>query len=292
MRRQEASHLQLRALVARDIEQEGSLASLDAVIGDPSSRECIRSRIAAAPFEEHPFPYLVVDDLLPRPLYDALIKGLPPVELFNDHPPNRQQLTVPFTMAPAYARRIWSHLVDVVVPAMVMPALLERFGAAMDRWVREQFPEAGVGLDGLKVVPSDGRILLRTRGYVIPPHRDPKWGFVTCILYLARRGDSPSWGTQLYEIEGDRDARGTLPHWIAGQGSRMVKDVEFIPNRALVFMNSTGAHGATIPADAPEGLERYIYQFRLGPNTDSKARLTNSLPAERRDFWAARATDE
>jgi hypothetical protein len=285
----DARQQQLRAMSVREIELEGQLPSLDAITSDHGAAPHIRRRVSAAEFSEQPFPHLVVDDLLPRPLYDALVAGLPPVEMFNDNAANRQQLTVPFRLAPTYCRRVWNHMVDVVVPSMLMPALFERFSGVMDRWVREQFPAAGVGIDGLKVVPSDGRILLRTRGYVIPPHRDPKWGFVTCILYLARRGDSPAWGTQLYEVDGDSDARGALPHWIDGRACRQFRDVEFVPNRALVFMNSTGAHGATIPNDAPAGLERYIYQFRLGPNGEGKTRLLNSLSGERRDFWAARA---
>ena len=49
----------------------------------------------------------------------------------------------------------------------------------------------------------------------------------------------------LNEVEGDEEARGALPHWIQGRECRQVKDVPFVGNRALVFLNSVGAHGAS-----------------------------------------------
>lgn len=183
---------QLRALVQRDIELEDRSTVLKRTIDDPSAAEHISRQIAEAVFETHPFPHLIVDHVLPQALYDALVTGLPPAEMFNDHLPNKRQLKVPFALAPAYTRRIWKHMVFTVVPTMLIPPLVERFASAIDTWVREQFPAAGTGVAALNMAPSDGRILLRTRGYVIPPHRDPKWGFVTCILYLARKGDSES----------------------------------------------------------------------------------------------------
>ena len=69
-----------------------------------------------------------------------------------------------------------------------------------------------------------------------------------------------------------------------------MEDVKFRPNRLLVFLNSAGAHGAYIPADAqPETLERYIYQFRVGPTVDAIAKLRSMLPEERQPLWTGKA---
>jgi hypothetical protein len=283
---------QLRALIRRDIELEHRRDALERAIADPSAAAHISRQIAEAVFETHPFPHLIVDHVLPQALYDALVTGLPPAEMFNEQLPNKGSLKVPFALAPAYTRRIWNHVVQDVVPTMLMPPLVDRFAPVIDAWVREQFPGAGIEAAALDMKSSNGRVLLRTRGYVIPPHRDPKWGFVTCILYLARRGDSERWGTQLYEVEGDGEARGAPPHWIdSSLQCRQVKDVTFVPNRMLTFLNSVGAHGATIPEDAPAGLERYIYQFRIGPNKASIVSLMTSLPDDRRALWAGKLTD-
>jgi hypothetical protein len=68
--------------------------------------------------------------------------------------------------------------------------------------------------------------------------------------------------------------------------------VAFKRNRALIFLNSVGAHGASIPHDAePANLERYAYQFRIGPDADSIASLIEGLPADRRAAWMGKITD-
>jgi hypothetical protein len=54
----------------------------------------------------------------------------------------------------------------------------------------------------------------------------------------------------------------------------------------LAFLNSWGAHGASIPADAkPATLTRYVYQFRLGPDTTTIKRLLALMPPDRRERW-------
>ena len=134
--------------------------------------------------------------------------------------------------------------------------------------------------------------MLRRRGYRIRPHRDPKWSFITCILYLARPGDDEAWGTQLYSVESDDEAKNASPHWISDSRCRLVEDVKFRPNRLLVFLNSFGAHGAHIPDDAkPADLERYIYQFRVGPTSEAIAMLKSMLPEERQPLWEGKAAD-
>ena len=290
--RLEIKESQLRAISRRDIELETAEASLASVMCDAEVSAHVNRQVAGALINDDPLPHAVIDRLLPDALYDALIRGLPPVELFNDRLPNKRQLAVPFKLAPAYARRVWDYMARTVVERMLTPAIIDKFKPAVADWVSRSFPTLGESpLDRIRMHASDGRILLRTRGYVIPPHRDPKWGFLTCLLYLARPGDSDSWGTQLYAVEGDEEARGTAPNWIDSRRCRQVSDVTFLPNRALVFLNSKGAHGARIPDDAPESLERYAYQFRIGPHSEATPGIVETLPPERRPFWEGRPTD-
>jgi hypothetical protein len=284
---------QLRAITRRDIELQDEVGSLASVMCDVDIHAHITRQIKSAALSHFPFPHAVVDNVLPDALYQALIRGLPPVELFNDRSPNERQLAVPFKIAPAYTRRVWTYMARTVVEQILTPALLHTFKPVLNAWMSQNFP--ALGNDAVDRVPmhaSDGRILLRTRGYVIPPHRDPKWGFVTCLLYLARPGDKESWGTQLYTVDDDAEARGTTPHWIDPARCHQVSDVAFVPNRAFVFLNSVGAHGARIPDDEREGLERYAYQFRIGPHAKSSiGELIENLPADRRAFWQGRKTD-
>ena len=234
---------------------------------------------------------MVVDDVLPRAIFDALVQGLPPAPLFADRPVNHQHMKPPFKLAPRYSRRIWGFMTDLIVAEHIKPAVLERFRQPLTAWLQRGFPSVGADpLSSLEMTTSDGRLLLRRRGYRIPPHRDPKWGFITCLLYLPRPGDDERWGTQLYTVEGDEEARGAKPHWIGDEQCTPVADVTFRANRMLVFLNSVGAHGAHIPDDAePADLERYAYQFRIGPNAPSIANLMSRLPEDRKALWAGKA---
>jgi hypothetical protein len=93
-------------------------------------------------------------------------------------------------------------------------------------------------------------------------------------------------------VDGDTEAVNVAPHWIRAEHCRLAKEIPFRPNTALAFMNSRGAHGARIPADAePPDLERYIYQFRIGPSSDSIRRLQAMLSKDRREMWSGKAVD-
>ena len=167
--------------------------------------------------------------------------------------------------------------------------VFEGSAGQIDEWIATNWPS--LPPESVELHGTSGRIMFRRRGYRILPHRDPKWSFLTCILYLARRGDDESWGTQLYAVDEDREATSAAPYWIDEQHCRLVEDVAFRPNRLLVFLNSVGAHGASIPADAqPANLERYIYQFRVGPTPDAIAMLKSMLPEERRPLWTGKAS--
>jgi hypothetical protein len=283
----------LRAVYLRDIELAPALDAVGAVLDANAVQRHVERAVDAATLHDHPFPYLVLTHLFPQSFYDAVVAGIPPVELF-DGIENKQRLVVPFEMAPAYSRRVWTFLLDTVIERTLGPALIRRFEEPLGAWLATTWPDVDERdpLSALRLHCTDGRILLRRRGYVILPHRDPKWGFLTCLLYLARPGDSPEWGTQLYEVEADREAPTVAPEWIRPERCRLAKDVPFRANSALVFLNSRGAHGARIPADAePPNLERFIYQFRIGPTAQTIRQLMAAVPDDRRMMWSGKVAD-
>ena len=283
-----AREQELRIILERNTMLEPYLERLGKVIRKKAMPERILASIDKAPLQLDPCPYVVIDDLLPESMYDALVRGIPPAELFPSKAAGKLQLAVPFQLAPVYSQRAWSHLVTDLIPNLIAPRIIEKFRVQIDEWIRLNWPT----LDprSVELHASGGRIMLRRRGYVIRPHRDPKWSFLTCILYVARPGDNEAWGTQLYAVDADEEAKNAAPYWIDEKRCRLADDVKFLPNRLLVFLNSVGAHGAHIPEDAqPENLERYIYQFRVGPNLDAIAMLKSMLPEERQSFWAGKA---
>ena len=283
-----ARERELRRILEHNSQYEPHLERLGKLMRKKLTPDRIAAAIDRADLRLDPCPYTVIDGLLPDELYGALLHGLPPVELFVDKPATKQQLAVPFDLAPTYSQRVWTHLVNELIPNAIAPRLIEKFRVQIDQWISLNWPQLdprSVELHG-----SGGRIMLRRRGYRIRPHRDPKWSFITCILYLARPGDDEAWGTQIYAVNDDEEAKNAAPYWISEKQCRLVEDVKFKPNRLLVFLNSVGAHGASIPDDAlPESLERYIYQFRLGPTVEAIAMLKSMLPEERQALWAGKA---
>lgn len=285
---------QLRAVMRADAALEYARTRLPAACDEKRIAAHLRDVIERAELHLEPFPYILVPGVFPPDFYDALLEGIPPVELFGDKPFNKQQLKVPFVMAPAYSREVWNFFVFRVAPKLLQPLLLEKFRRPLADWIASNWPALAANPFGppMEFNTADGRIMLRGRGYRIRPHRDPKWGFLTCLLYLARDNDSENWGTQLYFVDDDAPARGAAPHWIDPDQCRLARDVPFQRNSMLVFLNSTGAHGAFIPEDAePADLQRYLYQCRVGPTPAATRVLMASLADEQVPLWAGKVAD-
>ena len=279
---------QLRAVAATDALLEEAADQLPAICDRARVFDHVRQAVARTPLQTDPLPFMVIRDVFPPDFYDALVLGIPPYELFADKPRNKQQLKVPFEYGPAFSRTIWTFLVDVALEGAFQPAIIEKFREPLGRWIAHEFPAVAANPLGppMKLHSTDGRILLRGRGYRIPPHRDPKWGFITVLLYLPRGKESEQWGTQIYSVDNDETANSIAPHWIDLERCHLALDVPFRRNSALVFLNSHGAHGAYIPEDAePADLQRYIYQYRIGPTKAAIQSLVATLPPERRPLW-------
>jgi hypothetical protein len=278
----------------RDLETQHLEASLRKEMKDFDGVERhVRQAFANVEVLQEPFPYAVVDNVLPQWLYDALLTGLPPTELYGDRDVNRQQLTVPFDLAPRYSHMVWKFMTQTVVDHILQPAILEAFGPSLHAWIHEAFP--AVDLETIAALPvksSEGRIMYRKRGYYIRPHRDPNWGMITGIFYLAKPGDDERWGTDLYTVDDDVKAPSVTPYWIKEERCHHVRLVENRPNRLLLFINSKGAHGARIPeglADAE--VERSIYQFKLTPRTAGMRMLISTLPEDEQQAWQGKVTN-
>ena len=90
---------ELRAVLEREATLQPHLEHLVKVLGNERIAGKIRTAIDRAELHLEPFPYTVIDGLLPALLYKCLLRGIPPVELFASRS-GKQHLTVPFTLAP------------------------------------------------------------------------------------------------------------------------------------------------------------------------------------------------
>ena len=251
----------------------------------------VRAAVAAATLEREPCPYLVITDLLPEELYDEMLAALPPRVFFKPyaHDPTREELQVPFAFAPAYSRLVWDFFAHAVVEQTLVPALTEKFRPALDEFLATNWPTLGSWREsGLALDVWNSRLLLRRPGYIIRPHRDPRWAFLTALIYLQKRGADHVYGTQMYRWREERRASHKNPFWVDEQECELVRDVPGGRNSALIFLNSTGAHGASIPPDAPSDLERYVYQAQFSPNDAMKQRLISLLSGDERTGWTAK----
>jgi hypothetical protein len=285
---------QLRAVMQRSLELENQEAKLLNRLKDVEGvTKHVRDAFADIQVSPEPFPYAIVDNVLPQWLYDSLLTGLPPTELYGDRDVNRQQLTVPFDLAPRYGYLVWKFMAETVVDTMLRPAILEKFAPYLHDYIHQSFPAVDRGtISQIGVKSSDGRIMYRKRGYYIRPHRDPNWGMITGIFYLAKPGDDPRWGTDLYTVDDDVQAPSVTPYWIKEERCHHVRLVENVPNRLLLFLNSKGAHGARIPeglADAE--VERSIYQFKLTPETPAMQAMIATLPEDAQKAWLGKVTN-
>jgi hypothetical protein len=282
---------QLMAIERLDWEQQKDLQRLPTELNRETIGLHVCKAVSAATLHLDPCPHIVVEEWLPPSFYDTVIRALPPAIFFADREVSRQRLLVPFPVAPAYSQRVWRFLADEIVAGSLRDALSDKFEAVVRDYV-ETFCPTPTGFRE-RLHPSDGRIMLRRPGYVIPPHRDPKWGFITGLVYLARRGDQEAYGTQLYRLREDAEAPNDKPLYVDEARCELVRSVPFRPNTLLAFLNSTGAHGASIPADAkPASLERYVYQFRLGPDGSAIKRLLAAMPADGRARWSGAKADK
>lgn len=279
---------QLMTIQRIDWEKRLEIERLDSILDADAIRRHVAAAVDATPLELDPFPHIVVDQWLPDTTYRRIIDAMPSAVFFADN--RDEHWAVPSAVAPAYSKLVWGFVANRIVGEMLYDALNRKFARVVREYVASFCPALPDDID-LKLHPSDGRIMLRRPGYNLLPHRDPRWGFITGIAYLARDGDSEAHGTQLYRVRQDHEAPSSRVYYVDEPRCELVKDVPFRANSLLVFLNSEGAHGASIPKDASSGIERYIYQFRLGPAGKVINRLLQLMPADKVATWANAKTD-
>jgi hypothetical protein len=290
--RADRTSAQLKLIALLDRRQRADIERLPALLDEQRIAEHTRRAVAAAPLLVDPYEHIIVDRVLPDAVYELLVRAIPPVEFFTDRDRIKQDLTFPMELGPALSAMMWEYMDNVIARQVIRPAVLEKFQAPLQRHFESVFGTAFVErASSLPQAVHGGRLMLRRPGYHLGPHRDPKRALLTCLMYLARDGDSETYGTQIFRVQDDVDAGYKQTYYPESEGRRceLVKVVPFKPNTMLVSLNWRGAHGATIPADAPADLERYAYQFYVAPHNEALSALIKSLPPAQRAMWRNRA---
>ena len=283
---------QLKATAMLNERQRSLIADLPGLLNEERITCHIRRAIAATPILTDPYEHLVVDGLLPDDVYDLLLEAIPPLSFFHDRDLIKRDVRFPMEFGPTLSAMVWGFFDEVIARRAIRTAVLDKFQEPLQRHFDSIFgPAFRERATSLPQSVSGGRLMLRSRGYHLGPHRDPKRSMLTCLLYLARPGDIDTYGTQIFRVANDADANYKQTYYPEQEGHacELVKVVPFRANSMLVFLNSRGAHGATIPPDAPADLERYSYQFYIAPQNEALAALIKALPADRRRMWQSKS---
>src|SRR5262249_32263844 len=197
--------------------------------------------------------HIYVTDVLPRDFYDLLVESMPPPECFRWADPTKQDFEPQeASLVPDLSRVVWRFFEDEVVDKLLRPALLQAFAPFIRSHYAAVFGPEFADEAAQWPQRSRGRLMLRRPGYSLAPHLDPKKVLFTCLIYLARAGDSEEHGTQLYRVDGPFQATSLKTYYPEQHGQRceLARSVPFKANTAFAFLNGNAAHAASIPADS------------------------------------------
>jgi hypothetical protein len=289
---QRAQRAERDALLVRQIAQLNEahapdLARLEQSLDAHRIVAHVRAAIAGATLHLDPFPHIVVESLFPDDTYRLLLKAVPPPLLFSQRDPIKQNCGLPVDFGPALSLRVWAFVQETIALGTICPAVRERFAVSLADYLDRTFGDRAPTVAGLAQSTSGSRLMLRRPGYTLAAHRDPKRTLFTCLMYLAKPGDNPDFGTDIYRVDDDAEAPYTETYYPQQEGRpcTWLKTVPFRPNSMLIFLNSGGAHGARIPADAPPSTERLSWQFYIGPDAGQLHAVLDQLPEAQRRLW-------
>jgi hypothetical protein len=282
---------QLRIQAKQAPEDLEYLQALPSLLDEVVIGEHVRRTIGAAPLLTSPCDYMVVPSVLPDEIYDLLLRAMPPEVFFDYRDPIKQNVVFPMTIGSALTTRVWNFMDTVIAGRVIREAVTARLREVLQHHFDIIFGTAfRQEAESLPHRTEGGRLMLRRPGYHLRPHRDPKRVLITCLIYLARPGDSEAYGTQLFHVTPAAENRYKQTYYPEADGlaCELATTVPFRRNTLLVLLNSRGSHGVTIPVEAPAGLERYAYQFYVAPETRALSALVKRLPPDRRTKWKSR----
>ena len=292
---QQSELARLRRAHAIDLEEVDRIRSIASVWRPAEIAAHVRDVVSSAPVQTDPFPHLVMDPLLPEDAFRVLVDAIPSEEfLEGDKHLDLRGVGSAATVVPLFSRLIWRSLRTDVIGPVLAPALANRLRPFARDFFRLAFGEEFVDEAlALPMNPHGLRLMLRRRGWTLPPHCDPRDQFVSTLLYLARPGEGDTYGTQLFRVlEENFVPRYANTYYPESEGltCELVKTMPYRGNLCLSFLNlGGGAHGASVPADAqPADLRRWAFQFYMGPDRDQLEPLVKRLTAERQDAWTRR----
>ena len=254
-------------MLERATEMDAHLDRLKKTLRKTTMAQRVTAAIESAEYHRTPFPYTVIDNFLPAVFYDALLAGIPPVELFESKPMGKQHLDVPFSLAPLYSQRIWRFMANELIPNVITPALVAKFRVEIDDWIRRNWPD---------LPPRVDRAARQRRPHHVPPPRlshpaAPRSEVVVHHLHplpgVARA--TTSRGARRCTrcaTTAKRPARRRTGS--TRRTARLVEDVKFVPNRAGRVPELRRGAWRLHPAGCPAGKPAAVH-LPVPPGSDA-----------------------
>jgi hypothetical protein len=228
----------LAELEGEGLDAPARLDALAHVLDVDRCRTHVHDAVARAGLVQDPVPHTLITRLFPEDVYRALVQAIPSSVFFEDGGRHGLELRVPPTLAPTHAIVTWTFLADVM-STVLGPALVERFRAPVDDYVRTMCPSMPRDADiVLSIRP--GRIVQPGPGGQVPAARTRAGDVLRGTVYLAR-------------AEADE-----------GEG-----------NSALVMLDPAGQHDerSIQPTQAVAARTRYTYVFWVSVDGETRRRL-------------------
>lgn len=158
--------------------------------------DVLAGRIGAAPIRHDPFAHILVDDVFPAELFQAMRAHLPDDTAYvrfkdsgrvgADYSPHRAAFApAQLTQLNADARAFWGGIFDAVLAPRFTEAVAAKFSAELR-------------LSGEARILTETCLMRDAAGYELGPHTDSPAKLVSLLFYLAPDETHPELGTSFY----------------------------------------------------------------------------------------------
>lgn len=233
---------------------------------------------------EHPYPHIIVDDILPQELYNQIVKENEEFKIWSVyHKPSQKRKNNKRTEIHILSEaskstdqneyfdfagihnsiknfenevknKAWNEFRNILTSRELQNVLLNKFSKYLENRIEN--------LDKNKMIRNI-QFNKDSEGFKIDPHTDTEFKLLFGLFYLAKDDKNPNLSTGMYvHKKGLRSWRTTpLGAKLKNEDFEKVKEVEYLPNRMAMFLkNDISWHGVDIPRN---DISRYTVYYSL-----------------------------
>ena len=246
-------------------------------------KKYIERKVDSAKVSIEPFPYIIIDEILPQSLYALALDYWPGFDHFRGAGGSRKKIYTTYgciekTNIIEEKRIFWRTFGEVVIKHYLKPLIIEKFKP----YIGWKFPLSSE--EELKEIKRNlsfypyhyDCIVVDPPGYRIAPHIDGIKTFIQAIIYFPKDDDHQELGTVLYKGSSHKkplnEQKGNA---IIEHNNDLVpaKKIAYKPNTFIAFLQSPVSWHSTNPVANPDihYLRRtYFLDIRLSPEAMQK----------------------